>query len=84
MNLVILLCLLLIVGDKEVIYPYDAMINVAKDVINQIEIHVIKGANHLLTLEHAEQLNKLTIDFLKQDKDSRTTDLQQNSDELNV
>ncbi|WP_098741369.1 alpha/beta hydrolase [Paenibacillus sp. EZ-K15] len=56
---------LLIIGDKEVIYPAKQAIENAKKLIFNLEIHLIAGACHSLTMEHAGIVNEITIHFLK-------------------
>ncbi|MBH5319480.1 alpha/beta fold hydrolase [Paenibacillus sp. GSMTC-2017] len=56
---------LLLIGDKEVIYPAEKAIANAKRIIPNIESHLIAGASHSLTMENADEVNALTIPFLK-------------------
>jgi pimeloyl-ACP methyl ester carboxylesterase len=56
---------LLLIGDKEVIYPPKKTMTIAKSLIPNLETHFIAGANHSLTMEHAEIVNELTIQFLQ-------------------
>jgi len=56
---------LLLIGDKEVIYPAQKAIANARSVIPHVEAHVISGANHALTMEHADEVNELTAAFLR-------------------
>lgn len=56
---------LLLIGDKEVIYPAEKTIANAKQVIPNIETHLIAGASHSLTMEHADIVNELTLLFLQ-------------------
>lgn len=59
---------LLLIGDKEVIYPAGKAIANAKRLIPNLETHLIAGASHSLTMEHADIVNELTLLFLKKDK----------------
>ncbi|WP_458122728.1 alpha/beta fold hydrolase [Paenibacillus sp. Z3-2] len=56
---------LLLIGDKEVIYPANKAIANAKSLIPNLEAHVIAGASHALTMEHADIVNELTHHFLQ-------------------
>lgn len=56
---------LLIIGDKEVIYPAHKAVANAKKVIPHLETCVIPGASHSLTIEHAGDINELTQLFLQ-------------------
>ncbi|WP_438447544.1 alpha/beta fold hydrolase [Gorillibacterium sp. sgz5001074] len=56
---------MLIVGDKEVIYPAHKAVANAKTVIPHLEARVIPGASHSLTIEHAGNINELTKLFLQ-------------------
>ncbi|MFM9331463.1 alpha/beta fold hydrolase [Paenibacillus mesotrionivorans] len=56
---------LLLVGDKEVIYPAGKAVENARSLIPGIEARLIPGASHSLTIEHADIVNQLTLDFLK-------------------
>lgn len=56
---------LLLVGDKEVIYPALKAIAYAKKAIPGLEAHLIEGASHSLTMEQAEIVNDLTLQFLR-------------------
>lgn len=55
---------LLLVGEKEVIYPAEKAIANALRLIPNLETHVIQGANHSLTIEHADVVNEYTLRFL--------------------
>lgn len=55
---------LLLVGEKEVIYPATRVIEQAKRRIPNVEAHLIPGANHSLTIEHAHIVNELSLRFL--------------------
>ncbi|MFF2890827.1 alpha/beta fold hydrolase [Paenibacillus sp. NPDC057967] len=55
---------LLLVGDKEVIYPALEVVEKAKRLIPGLHAHVIPGASHSLTIEHANEVNHLLIRFL--------------------
>ncbi|WP_245583913.1 alpha/beta fold hydrolase [Paenibacillus terrigena] len=56
---------LLLIGDKEVIYPAKKAVANAQNLIPNLETHLIAGASHSLTMEHADVVNKLTLQFLK-------------------
>lgn len=56
---------LLLVGDKEVIYPAEKAVENARSLIPNLEVRFIPGASHSLTMEHADIVNQLTLDFLK-------------------
>lgn len=56
---------LLLIGDKEVIYPAKKAIAIAKEWIPNLETHLITGASHSLTMEHAGIVNKITLEFLR-------------------
>nr|WP_280921133.1 alpha/beta fold hydrolase [Paenibacillus turicensis] len=56
---------LLLIGDKEVIYPAAKTIANAKELIPNLETHLIAGASHSLTMEHADIVNELTLLFLQ-------------------
>lgn len=56
---------LLLIGDKEVIYPANKVLANAKSLIPNLECHLIAGASHALTMEHAGIVNELTLHFLK-------------------
>ena len=56
---------MLLIGDKEVIYPAEKAIANAKRLIPDLETHFIPGASHSLTMEHAEVVNELTLHFLQ-------------------
>jgi pimeloyl-ACP methyl ester carboxylesterase len=56
---------LLLIGDKEVIYPAEKTIATAKQLIPNLETHLIAGASHSLTMEHADIVNELTLLFLQ-------------------
>ncbi|WP_456278973.1 alpha/beta fold hydrolase [Bacillus sp. AK128] len=55
---------LLIIGEKEVIYPAKKAIANAKRLIPKLESHIIPGANHSLTIEHSDIVNEHIINFL--------------------
>ncbi|GKU80065.1 alpha/beta fold hydrolase [Paenibacillus sp. L3-i20] len=55
---------LLLIGDKEVIYPANKAIVKAKSCIPDLETHLIAGAGHSLTIEHADVVNEITLLFL--------------------
>ncbi|RJE86176.1 alpha/beta hydrolase [Paenibacillus sp. 1011MAR3C5] len=55
---------LLLVGDKEVIYPPLEVVARAKRLIPGLHVHVIPGASHSLTIEHADDVNHLLLRFL--------------------
>jgi len=55
---------LLLIGESEVIYPIHKVIEIAKRIIPNLELHTIQGANHSLTIEHAEIVNDHTLRFL--------------------
>jgi len=57
---------LLLVGDSEVIYPPLKVVARAKELIPGLQAHVIAGASHSLTMEHAEEVNRLMVQFLGQ------------------
>jgi len=57
---------LLLVGDQEVIYPAEKAIANARRHMPNIEAHLIHGANHALTIEHAEVVNDYSIRYLRQ------------------
>lgn len=56
---------LLLIGDKEVIYPAGKAMAKAKGLIPDLETHLIAGASHSLTMEHAEAVNRLSVLFLQ-------------------
>jgi pimeloyl-ACP methyl ester carboxylesterase len=56
---------LLLIGDKEVIYPAKKAIANAKSLMSNLETHLIAGASHSLTMEHAEIINEITLHFLQ-------------------
>lgn len=56
---------LLLIGDKEVIYPAGKAMAKAKGLIPDLETHIIAGASHSLTLEHADTVNGLSVLFAK-------------------
>jgi len=58
---------LLLIGDKEVIYPAKKALANAKDWIPNLEAHIIEGASHSLTIEHAEIVNEITLLFLQKE-----------------
>lgn len=58
---------LLLIGDKEVIYPAKKAIANARNMIPNLETHLIAGASHSLTMEHADIVNELTLHFLKKE-----------------
>lgn len=58
---------LLLIGDKEVIYPAKKAITNAQNMIPNLESHLIAGASHSLTMEHADVVNELTLRFLKRE-----------------
>ncbi|SDF46404.1 Pimeloyl-ACP methyl ester carboxylesterase [Fontibacillus panacisegetis] len=58
---------LLLIGDKEVIYPARKAIANAQNMIPDLETHLIAGASHSLTMEHADIVNELTLRFLKKE-----------------
>lgn len=60
---------LLLVGDKEVIYPSKKVMTRAESWIQNVENHLIAGASHSLTLENAEIVNELTVQFLRKDEE---------------
>lgn len=55
---------LLLIGEEEVIYPAAKAIAYAKKSIANLEAHVIPGANHSFTLEHADIINGHILRFL--------------------
>jgi pimeloyl-ACP methyl ester carboxylesterase len=61
---------LLLIGDKEVIYPAEKAIANAKRLIPNLETHLIAGASHSLTMEHADVVNELTLLFLQKENDT--------------
>lgn len=60
---------LLLIGDKEVIYPAEKAIANAVSLIPNLETHLIAGASHSLTMEHADVVNELTLRFLQKEND---------------
>lgn len=56
---------LLVVGEKEVIYPAGKVAETAKSLIADLETRVIPGASHSLTIEHAGIVNEATLRFLR-------------------
>ncbi|MNB72211.1 putative carboxylesterase nap [compost metagenome] len=56
---------LLLIGDKEVIYPAKKAMANAQNMIPNLETHLIAGASHSLTMEHADVVNELTLRFLR-------------------
>lgn len=58
---------LLLIGDKEVIYPAKKAIANAQNMIPVLEAHLVAGASHSLTMEHADVVNELTLRFLKRE-----------------
>lgn len=58
---------LLLIGEKEVIYPAKKAAANAHNMIPQLESHLIPGASHSLTIEHADVVNELTLHFLRKD-----------------
>ncbi|AIQ53209.1 alpha/beta fold hydrolase [Paenibacillus sp. FSL R7-0331] len=69
---------LLLIGDKEVIYPAGKAMAKAKGLIPDLETHIIAGASHSLTLEHADTVNGLSVLFLQ--KDDKAEALDENCD----
>ncbi|WP_342476440.1 alpha/beta hydrolase [Paenibacillus sp. FSL H7-0350] len=59
---------LLLIGDKEVIYPAEKAIANAKRLIPNLETHIIEGASHSLTMEHADVVNEKAILFLRKEE----------------
>ncbi len=55
---------LLLIGDREVIYPASRAVAYAQCWLPDVEVHLIAGASHALTIEHAEQVNMRTLQFL--------------------
>ncbi|GBF75083.1 hypothetical protein PA598K_03465 [Paenibacillus sp. 598K] len=64
---------LLLIGDKEVIYPAEKAIANAKRLIPDLETHFIPGASHSLTIEHADVVNELTLLFLQKRSDTNVS-----------
>lgn len=60
---------LLLIGDKEVIYPAEKAIANGKRLIPNLKTHLIAGASHSLTMEHADVVNELTLHFLQKEND---------------
>ncbi|WP_438433727.1 alpha/beta fold hydrolase [Gorillibacterium sp. sgz500922] len=58
---------LLLIGDREVIYPAEKAMANAKRFIPNLEPHLIAGASHSLTMEHADAVNELTLSFLQKE-----------------
>lgn len=56
--------ILLMVGDKEVIYHYDRMISKAKRLLTNLHTSVIQDAGHALSMEQSKIVNEKIIDFL--------------------
>ncbi|MDT3425289.1 pimeloyl-ACP methyl ester carboxylesterase [Paenibacillus forsythiae] len=61
---------MLLIGDKEVIYPAEKAMANAKRLIPNLETHLIAGASHSLTMEHADVVNELTLFFLQKENDT--------------
>jgi Predicted hydrolases or acyltransferases (alpha/beta hydrolase superfamily) len=55
---------LLLIGENEVIYPAKKAIANANRLIPHIQAHIIPGASHSLTMEHADIVNEHTLRFL--------------------
>lgn len=55
---------LLLIGEKEVIYPANKAIAYAEKYSSNLEVHIIPGANHMFTLEQAGLVNELMCCFL--------------------
>lgn len=55
---------LIIHGDADRILPIDATGKRAHELVKGSQLHVVKGAPHGLTWTHADQVNKLLLDFL--------------------
>lgn len=55
---------LLLIGEKEVIYPAKKAAANAHNMIPHLESHLIAGAGHSLTMEHADVVNEFTLRFL--------------------
>lgn len=57
---------LLLIGEREVIYPAQAALRIARERVPLLESHLIRGASHVLTIEYADMINELTLRFLQQ------------------
>lgn len=56
---------LLLIGEKEVVYPANKALKNAKRLIPHIKAYKIKDATHMLTQDHASIVNEYSINFLK-------------------
>ena len=56
---------LLLLGDQEVVYDYEAALKRAKDLIPGIETAVIPGAGHALNFDQPDLVNNHILAFLK-------------------
>lgn len=59
---------LLIYGNREVIYDIDKAAQRAKQFIPNIQIEIIREANHITALSNPEPVNEAIIRFLNKDK----------------
>jgi len=57
---------LIIIGEKEEFYPLESNQEMA-DVMPNARLEVIPGATHFAPIEKPEPINKLIIDFLKEE-----------------
>jgi pimeloyl-ACP methyl ester carboxylesterase len=58
---------LLLFGDHEVVYDWQAARSRAANLIAQVEIEVIPGAGHALNFDRHEMVNRYLLDFLNED-----------------
>lgn len=65
---------LLMIGDKEVIYPYTRAIARAKQLIPHIQTRTIAGVGHGTNMENADYVNKEMMSFLSTIPESTVTD----------
>jgi len=55
---------LLMVGEQEVIYPAQQVLDYAKAAVPNIDAVIVQQANHTLTMEYADNINEYTLQFL--------------------
>ena len=58
---------LLLVGDQEIVYPYQALVNRAAKHIPRIEIEIIPDAGHATSLDQPDLVDARILKFLKED-----------------
>jgi len=62
---------LLLIGDKEVIYKPEKTIKKAKQLMPTLQAEIVPNANHIAAMTNPDYVNKQIIEFLQSDHKSK-------------